>query len=58
MVVNFLTKEAKLFGDFWGTLENDQFLSKNYCGYFLGKIGLRFIQPSGHTDSFSEAKNK
>ena len=35
----FLSKVAKIFGEFLGYFEKCDFLGKKYCGYFLGKLG-------------------
>ena len=35
-MTNFETKVAQVIGDFLGGFENNNFLSKNVCGYFLG----------------------
>ena len=52
LVTSFQAKVAKLFGDFLGNLENINFLSKSFRGYFCAtfeKFGLFFIPTSGHT---------
>ena len=36
LMTNFETKVAQVIGDFLGGFENNNFLSKNVCGYFLG----------------------
>ena len=38
METNFLTIIAKIFRDLLGYFERHHFLSKNYCGYFLGNF--------------------
>ena len=35
---NFLTKVAQIFGNFLGCCEKHYFISKNYCGSFLGIV--------------------
>ena len=37
LLINFLTKEALMFENFWGYLEKHHGLSKNWCDYLLTK---------------------
>ena len=52
-MTNFLSKFAQIFGDFESSFAICHYFNKYVSATFwpsLGKIGLLFIPPSGHTD--------